>query len=251
MTAQRLMTKKYRDAILQDVKDSINLECYKQDTFPINYSNTGYSRDVEAPKGLLEIMDAKDDLKSGIAIFEAYKKIPLIVAGNPVFWETLAHDELFPYVKKRWPLDGAADLKTHILNHWFVTRGMIRHALGGLWWAVNCSYDKNATDPFELTRYLFANYSFRTAFYGASTFIRSKEATLGILTFLRDNPDLQGSMEITGRFIANYFNKLGATKQLVYLGRNFFINELNRLKPEIQNLKNREEISRSIMSMGE
>lgn len=248
MSAQRIITKRYRDELLQDVRNGIELERYTLDTFPIDNGKVGFSRNVEAPVGLLEKMDPKDDFKSAVALFEAYMKIPLIVAGNPVFWETLAHDNLFPYVKKRWPVEGV-DLKNHILNHWFVTKGMIRHSLAGLWWAVQCSYDENVADPYELTRFLFANYSFRTTFYGASTLIRSKEATLGILAFLKDNPDLQGTMELTGRFITNYFNRLGATKQLAYLDRGFFKAELTRLKPEILKLRNRDDIMSSVASM--
>ena len=248
MSAQRIITKKYRDELLQDVKNEVGLDRYTLDTFPIDNARVGYSRNVEAQKDLLERMDPTDDLSSGITIYEAYKKIPLIVAGNPVFWESLAHDELFPYVRKRWPVENV-NLKNHVLNHWFVSRGMMRHSLAGLWWAVWCSYDDKTTDPYELTRFLFANYSFRTTFYGLSTLIRSKEATLGILAFLRDNPDLQGSMELTGRFITNYFNRLGATKQLGYLDRRFFYDELTRLKPEILKLKSREDLASAVALM--
>lgn len=58
-------------------------------------------------------------------------------------------------------------------------------------------------------------------------------------------------MEIARRFATNYFNKLGATKQLASLDRSFFKNELNRLKPEILKLKNREDISGVVASIME
>ena len=58
-------------------------------------------------------------------------------------------------------------------------------------------------------------------------------------------------MEIVGRFITNYFNKLGATKQLAYLDRSFFASELTRIKPEILKLKSREDISDAVASIME
>lgn len=247
MAAQKKFTKKYRDELLQDAKNGINLERYLGASFPIS-GKWGESRYASAPTDLLGRMDPDDDCKSAIALFEAFKDIPAIEAADPVFWETLAHDALFSYVQKRWPLEGN-DLKNHILNHWFVTRGLIRHSLAGLWWAVKCSYDELSTDPYEFTRILFKNYSFRTTFYGMSTFFRCKAATLGILSFFKENPEFQNSMELTGRFITNYFNKLGATKQLAYLGRYYFKNELNRIKPEIASIKNREDISGKVSSI--
>ncbi len=251
MALQKIFTRKYRDELFQNVKDSIGLERYKEKTFQIDANKVGVTRNVIAPDGLLEKMDTKDDFTSAVALFEAYKDIPTIVAGNIVFWEYLAHTDLFSYVQKRWPADDNVDMKNHVMNHWFVTKGMIRHSLAGLWWAVKCSYDESAPDPYELTRVLFKNYSFRTTFYGASTLIRCKSATLGILSFLKENPELQNSMELTGRFITNYFNRLGATKQLAYLDQDFFKNELTRLKPEIAKLKNREDILSSVTSVME
>ena len=245
MAAQKILFKKYRDSLLQEVKDEIELERYAGDTFDLPAGSFACSRNVIAPLGLAEKMDPADDFKSAVALYEAFKDIPTIVAGNPVFWETLAHDELFGYVKKRWP--GKEDnTRKNILNHWFVTKGMMRHSLAGLWWAVKCSYDKDAADPYALTRIIFKNYSFRTTFYGQSTFIRSKEATLGILSFLNNNPDAFTSMELAGRFITVYFNRLGATKQLACLDREFFSAELERIKADIINLKNREDIMNSI-----
>lgn len=250
MAAQKKFTKKYREQLLQDAKNGVGLDRYAGSSFPVG-GQWGYSRSVSAPTGLLEKMDPADDYVSAVALFEAYKTIPTIEAADPVFWETLAHDELFPYVQKRWPVEGVSDLKTFVLNHWFVTKGMIRHALAGLWWAVKCSYDETAADPYELTRIMFKNYSFRSAFWGASTLIRCKSATLGILSFLKESPELLGNMEIAGRFITNYFNKLGATKQLAYLDRSFFVNELTRIKPEILKLRSREDISGAVASIME
>ena len=251
MAAQKKFTKKYRDELLQNVKNGIGLDRYSGASFPIEV-RLGEAQGVEAPPAdLLDRMDPKDDYAAAVALFEAFKSIPIIQAADPVFWETLAHESLFPYVQKRWPVEGVSDLKNHVLNHWFVTRGLIRQALSGLWWAVKCSYDETAADPYELTRIMFKNYSFRTAFWGMSTLLRCKSATLGVLSFLRDNPDLQSNMEIVGRFTTNYFNKLGATKQLAALDRTFFQDELTRLKPVILGLKTREEISGTVAAVME
>ena len=248
MAAQKIMTKKYRDELFQETKDGVGLERYTRKVFPLDENRLGETMQVSAPLDLLNKMNPKDDFQSAVALFEAYKSIPLIVAGNPIFWETLAHNELFSYVQNRWPVENA-DPQNHVMNHWFVTKGLIRHSLSGLWWAIKCSYDDTADNPYELSEILFKNYSFRTTFYGASTLVRSKSATLGILSFFKDNPDLLISMENTGRFITSYFNKLGATKQLAFLSKEYYKNELTRIKPEILKIKNREDLAASIASI--
>ena len=52
--------------------------------------------------------------------------------------------------------------------------------------------------------------------------------------FLKDNPDItSNAMEYRGRFIAKYFNRLGAVKQLSYLNRDFFYVVCEKMKEKI------------------
>ena len=54
---------------------------------------------------------------------------------------------------------------------------------------------------------------------------------IGILEFLVENPDIS-KVHFNSRciYIAQYFNRLGAVKQLAYLDRKFFKNELEKKK---------------------
>lgn len=130
----------------------------------------------------------------------------------------------FPYVKKRW---GKNITVKSVLNHCFFNKGMVRHALAGLWWTVRLTVDYNNTkDPYRLTKVAFWNFSFRTTFMGPSIFFRIKNARTGILRFLADHEELKNGMENKGRFIAVYFNRLGATKQLAALPVEYFYKEM-------------------------
>ena len=68
--------------------------------------------------------------------------------------------------------------------------------------------------------------------------LRINQGMLGILDFLKDNPDVfENKMEERGRFIASHFNKLGGTVLLSAMPRAFFSEELERIKSNIINCK--------------
>jgi hypothetical protein len=137
-------------------------------------------------------------------------------------------------MQKRFPavLDGTADEK-YIRDHWFRSaKGTIRSSLAGLWWSVYLTVDETRENKYELTRMLFQNDNIRTHYFGTSTIFRHREAMIGILEFLVENPDIS-KVHFTSRciYIAQYFNRLGAVKQLAYMDRNFFKDELIKKKP--------------------
>lgn len=250
MAEQRIITQKYRDLLYQNAKDGVGLEAYSTEGFELDESRMGFIRGVNAAEGLCEQMDPEDDYKSAIAIYTAFKDIPRIVAGHSLFWEHLAHADLYSYVIKRWPIKNEESRQKNILNHWFMTKGMMRHSLASLWWSVKCSIDEeHIDDPFWLTRILMMNYSFRSAFYGASTFIRHKQITLGVLEFLSRHPELQSNFELTGRFITVYLNRIGSTKMLACLTREEIINRLEELLPDMRQIKSREDLKGNITSL--
>ena len=90
---------------------------------------------------------------------------------------------------------------------------------------------------------LFRNDTIRTHYFGASTIFRLREAMIGILEFLVENPDISG-VHFNSRciYIAQYFNRLGAVKQLAYMDRDFFKEELMRKKDILKTVTSKAQV---------
>jgi hypothetical protein len=231
MALQRILTKAYIDNVFEEVELGINLERFLQDTFPYDEEKLLVTPHVKEPAGLLDRMVATTDgdFLSAVALYDAYKDLKPLQAINSQFWESLALTDLFPYMQKRWNLAEAKDLKKSILNHFtFKSHGMMRHGLAGLWWLVYLSVDESRDNKYELTEYLFKNYTLRFVRFGAGKVIQHKEAAIGILQFIKDNEKKIPSLESVANGLTSYFNKLGAVKQLTSLDREFFYNEMSK-----------------------
>lgn len=229
MAFQRLLTQKYIEHIFEDVEKGVDLNRFLQNTFPYDSNYLVDLPHLAKPDGLLEQLDptTDGDFKSAVAIYEAYKSLRPLEATTSQLWESLSLTDLFPYMRERWKLKGSADLKQAILNHFTVkAHGLMRHGLGGLWWLVYLSVDEERKNKYELTEMLFKNYTLRIVRFGVGKVIQHKEAAIGILQFLKDHESEIPSMENVANGLASYFNKLGAVKQLTYLNRDFFYNEM-------------------------
>lgn len=201
------------------------LNAYTGEEFLYDEKNT-FPMIIKVDENICDKMycDSDHEYEDAIILFEALKDLPEVMAADQIFWISLSHSIFFPYVKKRW---GKNITVKSVLNHWFFNKGMVRHALAGLWWTVRLTVDYNNTkDPYRLTKVAFWNFSFRTTFMGPSIFFRIKNARTGILRFLADHEELKNGMENKGRFIAVYFNRLGATKQLAALPVEYFYKEM-------------------------
>lgn len=247
MALQKVFKKGYMDYL----KNNIKIADYMQETFPIDPSQVVRLYGVPQPEDLASrvVPTREGDITTAIAIYEAYSELTPLMAQQDDLWVYLSHVDLFSYLKKRWPIavgSGANEqsIKTYIIDHWFRNpRGLIRSALMGLWWAVYCTIDETREDKYELTRVLFSNYSFRTTYFGAYELFRHREATIGILSFLLENPEIFAkNAENRGRFISRYFNQLGGVKQLSSLDRVFFRSECERIKPRLLNVTEREQV---------
>lgn len=231
MAYQKILTKKYIEEIFEDVEKGIGLERFLQASFPYKEENLLVTPQVQEPVGLLERMKptTDGDFASAVALYDAYKGLRPLQAINAQFWESLSLTDLFPYMQKRWNLSEAKDLRKNILNHFtFKSHGMMRHGLAGLWWLVYLSIDENRDNKYELTEYLFKNYTLRIVRFGVGKVIQHKEAAIGILQYIKDHEANIPSLENVANGLTSYFNKLGAVKQLTALDRDFFYNEMAR-----------------------
>lgn len=231
MPLQKILTKSYIETVFDEVNQGIDLDRFLQDSFPYDEEQLLVVPNVKEPSGLLERMipTTDGDYMSAIALYDAYKNLKPLQAINAQFWESLALTDLFPYMQKRWGLKKNEDLKKDILNHFtFKSHGMMRHGLAGLWWLVHLSVDETRDNKYELTEYLFKNYTLRIVRFGVGKVIQHKEAAIGILQYIKDHENEIPSLECVANGLTSYFNKLGAVKQLTFLDRTFFYNEMHK-----------------------
>ena len=228
------LQKVFKEAYVEALRSSIDPDNYAGETFVFDETQVRYMANVHHPEGLQEKMNPDNLLESAIALYEAYPDLTPLSASKMELWAYLSHVDLFEYMQKRFPAvkDGTADEK-YIKEHWFrSSQGTIRSSLAGLWWSVYCSVDETRKDKYELTKVLFQQDSIRTHYFGNSITFCHREAIIGILEFLVENPDVS-RVHFNSRciYIAQYFNLLGAVKQLAYMDRQFFKEELMKKKP--------------------
>lgn len=231
MAHQKILIKNYIEQVFDEVDNGVGLDRFLQKSFPYDEEKMLVTPHVKEPVGLIDRMNptTDGDFQSAIALYEAYKDLKPLQAINSQFWESLALTDLFPYMQKRWNLAEAKDIRKSILNHFtFKSHGMMRHGLAGLWWLVHLSVDEERDNKYELTEYLFKNYTLRIVRFGVGKVIQHKEAAIGILQFIKDNEAKIPSLENVANGLTSYFNKLGAVKQLTFLDRNFFYNEMQK-----------------------
>lgn len=78
---------------------------------------------------------------------------------------------------------------------------------------------------------------------GRYALFRHREQVFGILQFLMDNEDVANEhFRQRSRWITQYFNKLGAVKQLRSLNRDFFYSELFKLKDMLLRIRSDEDV---------
>lgn len=243
MPLQKTLKESYLEELKTAVEQEVALELYSGDSFPLDPSRLNRYPGIEAPEALSQKLDPKDDFKSAVALYEAYRNLPPLIAAREPFWAYLTHTEMFHYTQIRWKdKKKESSLKDCILQHWFMKSGLFRNAAASLWWGIYLSADEQREDPYELSRILFSNHTLRIDTLGSSLIIRHKEAMIGILEFLKDNLEELGGLEEKGRYLSRHFNQLGAVKQLAALDRHFFRRRCEGLLPELLKVKSRSDL---------
>ena len=248
MELQKTFKESYMKTLRDAVKSGETIPLYAGDAYEVDATQVKRLANVYAPEGLMDKLNEvwEDDFQSAIAIYEAYKNISPLLASNEAFWAYLTHVDLFEYAQKRWPKvkedNCGAD---YIIDHWFVgSQGLLRNAAASAWWSVYNTIDEKRQNKYELTEMFFKNYTLRVTALGPTQLIRHREAMIGILSFLLDNPEVtKNAFEYRGQFMTKYFNRLGAVKQLAYLKRDYFYNTCERLKDKILSVTTRAQLT--------
>jgi len=242
-TLQQEFTQSYVDELRTSLQYPEGRAHYFEETFPIEEKSTQVLAGVIHPEGLeKKMLEAESEFDAAILLYEAYRNISPLLASRDTFWAYICHVDLFNYAKKRWPV--SEDAKEEFFkDHFFVNTQsrIMRNAVAALWWWVHFSIDTDRENPYELTEILFKNYSFRATWF--VVFLRIRNGIMGVLEFLFENQDLfEPTFEMRGRFIANYFNRLGATRELSALPREFFKQECYKMIEVIRSIKTEDDL---------
>lgn len=243
MLLQRTFKKNYAESLLDAVRNNQDLAKYADDYFVYDKDQVVMIPNLQYPEGLIDKMipTPQGDCESAIALYEAYPNLTPLQASDKAFWVYLSHVDLFSFVQARYPKvkEPGFDNVQYVISHWFFgEKWMYRHPIASLWWFVNQTIDEdNPQDKYKYTRFFFSNYNFRTNLIHFSM-SRVKAALFGYFDFLIDNPEIMSQyMENRNRFVTKHLNKLGGTKLLSMLPREYFYNELINIKEQILEVK--------------
>ena len=165
-------------------------------------------------------------------------------AADKDFWNYLHHHDMYQYLHSRWneienPSKGSQE--TYIFRHWLMSlssqKHLINYPLTTLWWSIHLTIDLERQDSYELSRIYFNNNRYRTVTFGGSSYVRHKEAILGILEFYQEN-NIPETKEL-GDKISKFVNLLGGTKPLAFFNRTWYKRKLEVRFPELVKRKSK------------
>ena len=244
MAIQKIFKEGYASALNNKVSRGEELSLYLNKDFVYDESETDWVGGLVQPEGLLDKMmalsDKSQDLQAAITLYESFRQLRPVVASEKPFWIYLGHADLYPYMHQRFQADVTRLLKKDpnkpsvILNRWFFPREFVRNHLAGMWWDVKCTLDETDSDPYIYTRTLFKYYDMRSMNFANYKMFRNKAQVKGILKCISEHPDVfDPYWQQRIRYVTKYFNRLGATKQLIALPWEFFYNTVESLLDDI------------------
>ena len=246
------LQKAFKHTYLAEMKDRLmsgtSLPLYSANEFVLDNPQLKRIVGIYPPDGLSDRMlqAADNDFEAAVILYEAYQNITPITAISEEFWAYLTHTSLYQYTQNRWPKVKEPDCTSqYVLDHWFLDQPgrALRNSGASLWWSIHNTIDSTRKNKYELSEILFKNYTLRVVNFGSYQLIRHREAMIGILQFLKDNPIiLNNNLEVRNRFIFKYFNRLGAVKQLAYLDRDYFYNTCVNIKDKILSITSYEDL---------
>lgn len=226
----------------------------------LDHFENGIFKDENAETYEYEVEDCNDDninltaikgyeFDNAKALYETYK-LSGVEASNRGFWTYLSLNKFAKYNKCLYKIEKEVkDKQGLIYDHYVLGKSptaMMRHTLCGLWWGVKLSVDENRKDKYELTEILFKQYSFFSRFLGINL-VALKPALHGMLEFILEHEDLfANSFEPRMRLISIIVNRLGGTKLICTMDKNYFKDELEKRIDLIKKTETRE-ILRSII----
>lgn len=209
-----------------------NLLCYRKSSYDINPDEIYDVPEVEIDSDLLDSLleNPADDFKNSKLVYEKLKGMnPLIASQEPV-WVYLSHQLLFKYVQQRWPGVFKDDTlsETYVKKYWF---GWKYNAIGRLWWNAYLTVDTDRKDPYELTEVLYKQSDITQNLSTSDVLFPNKNAISAILGFYKEHEneifEPKSATNERNRFVTQSLNRWGGVKNLAYLSKEDFMNELS------------------------
>lgn len=105
----------------------------------------------------------KTDPSNVQAVYNAFRFLSDSQASDERLWSALCLGPFWTYVQYRWKVRKNHSIE-NILQHYFfgfgARRSLTRNAMSRLWWTGRLTYDKTASDPYHLTRFVTQNARF-------------------------------------------------------------------------------------------
>lgn len=168
----------------------------------------------------------KTDINNTIILYSAMKSLTDTQATDERLWAGMCHCDFWGFLHKRWQVNNSLDLKyENIKSRYFFAhnkkRSLITNSLAKLWWIGRLTYDKERTDPFELTRYLENDYATKSIIIFSNNYISNHNVTIGLfsaLKYLDDNGYIIEEKQRRDVYYeaTKYLNVLGGTYILDY-----------------------------------
>lgn|SRR5574344_1098432 len=226
----------------------------------LNHFEDGIFKDENALTYEYELEDCDDehisliaqkgfDFDNAIELYQTYK-LSRVEASNRGLWTYLSLNKFAKYNKSLFNINkDVKDIQGYIYDHYVLGKSpssMLRHTLCGMWWAVKLSVDENREDKYELTEILFKQISFFSRFLGINL-IALEPALHGILEFIAEHKELfEHNFESRMRFISTVVNRLGGTKLICAMDKDFFKSEFEKRIHLIMKVDSREDLKKMI-----
>ncbi|MDD5209836.1 MAG: DUF6339 family protein [Elusimicrobiales bacterium] len=199
----------------------------------INLNAVGFL-DYEGPGKL------SHDCENSIKLFEFWKDMDPTQATDIRLWTYLCHGPFMGYLRKRRPIEKEAESRRagYIVDHWFVQNpgaGALKtNDLFLFWWGAYITYDKDRTDPYQLTKELFSMLDY-TRHLLPGTQGRNRAFTHAVLEYVIENPELFARFkEGKVRLIMRRLNLLAGYRALISLNKQEIKEEIDIFRKDIQ-----------------
>ena len=120
MMKQLIFREKYVQLLKERLSHEEYLKHYSSKDFIYDKRQVLTLPNIDTTTDLISKLDANDDYKTAISIYEAYKNLAPIQASDERIWVYLAHVDLYPYMIERRPevfKGSSSNQSKYILDH--------------------------------------------------------------------------------------------------------------------------------------
>ena len=163
----------FKNSLVNVLRSSIgmNLDKYLRDDVWVAEVSAKSSRDMQTKVELAEPVELDlpengnlKDIENSIRFHKALRHLTPLQARDPRLWTRLAHIELWPYMRLRWPVEKHISNRDRaarfVESRYFVaqsqSRALLRNGIARLWWTAQLSHDPDRDNPYELTAVLLS-----------------------------------------------------------------------------------------------